>query len=204
MEHRPKLGVLDGPFHFLTDGRMKCRGAQLMSSVDDQTDRMKKLSDGQRVCLRLVNRHHSSKEIARILKISRHTVDQRLALACRILGTESRREAARLFAEYDPIIYEPSHIADRVPPAPFFTDTDHRERNEPDDRSQDLNDWDSPDMLNRHPRMLHSALPFPLKRGEMNDLNTRQRLSWAAAIFVGSILASGILIVALETLGRLL
>src|SRR3954447_10008681 len=58
-----------------------------------------KLSEGQRDCLRMVLRHMSSKEIARALGISRHTVDQRLRIAMTLLGASSRVEAARRLAE---------------------------------------------------------------------------------------------------------
>jgi DNA-binding CsgD family transcriptional regulator len=180
------------------------RLVQRMTTEGDKTDLMKKLSEGQRDCLRLVNQHWSSKEIARILQISRHTVDQRLALACRILNSGSRREAARLFATYDPIIYELPHIADGVLDAPAFPDIDYREGQQEQNRNQVVQDTDAPyfthDLINTR----HFALPFPLNRGDQNDLTNRQRMTWAAVIFVASILVSGILIVALEALGRLL
>ena len=61
-------------------------------------DALTKVTEGQRACLRLVLQHMSSKEIARALNISRHTVDQRLKLAMRHLGAASRVEAARRLA----------------------------------------------------------------------------------------------------------
>jgi len=73
------------------------------------SERAGKLSEGQRECLRMVLRHMSSKEIARALGISRHTVDQRLRLAMTLLGASNRVEAARLFAEAegrDPAQYQ--------------------------------------------------------------------------------------------------
>jgi DNA-binding CsgD family transcriptional regulator len=180
------------------------RLVQRMTTEGDKTDLMKKLSEGQRDCLRLVNQHRSSKEIARILQISRHTVDQRLALACRILNSGSRREAARLFAAYDPIIYELPYIADGALDAPAFPHIDYREGQQEQNRNQVVQDTDAPyfthDLINTR----HFALPFPLNRGDQNDLTNRQRMTWAAVIFVASILVSGILIVALEALGRLL
>ena len=64
-------------------------------------DRVNNLTDGQRDCLRLVAENRSSKEIARILAISPHTVDQRLKRATAILSAESRFEAARLFTSHE-------------------------------------------------------------------------------------------------------
>ena len=68
------------------------------------------LTEGQIACLRLVDEHRTSKEIARILGISPYTVDQRLSLARKKLGASSRIEAARLFAEVEnisqPLVYQ--------------------------------------------------------------------------------------------------
>jgi DNA-binding CsgD family transcriptional regulator len=75
-----------------------------------------KVTEGQRACLRLVLRHMSSKEIARALDISRHTVDQRLRLAMRTLGAASRVEAAQILAGaeggegYQGLIHQPPDI----------------------------------------------------------------------------------------------
>lgn len=81
-------------------------------------DRIAGLSEGQRVCLRMVLRQMSSKEIARALGISRHTVDQRLRLAMRTLAAPNRIEAARALAThegtYQPSVYQPPHL-DRAP-----------------------------------------------------------------------------------------
>lgn len=80
-----------------------------------------KLTEGQRVCLRMVLRHMSSKEIARALGISRHTVDQRLRLAMRTLQVGTRIDAARALAAhegseaYQPSVHQSPHLA--PPPA---------------------------------------------------------------------------------------
>ncbi len=60
------------------------------------------LSEGQRDCLRLVLEQHSSKGIARVLKISPHTVDRRLKVAMKTLGASTRFEAARMLANAEP------------------------------------------------------------------------------------------------------
>jgi DNA-binding CsgD family transcriptional regulator len=61
----------------------------------------KALNEGQKDCLRLVMQHFSSKEIARKLALSPHTVDKRLKLATAILGVSSRVDAARILAEVE-------------------------------------------------------------------------------------------------------
>ncbi|MEP7350983.1 MAG: helix-turn-helix transcriptional regulator [Sphingorhabdus sp.] len=76
---------------------------------------LQELTEGQKACLRLVDDHHTSKEIARILGISPFTVDQRLDAARRKLSAESRKEAAKIFASFDkgisePLVYEPQRL----------------------------------------------------------------------------------------------
>lgn len=79
------------------------------------------LTEGQRDCLRLVYNHMTSKDIARILGVSPHTVDMRLRTAMKTLAVGSRIEAARLLVQdeaggevmpdaYQPLIYHPPEI----------------------------------------------------------------------------------------------
>lgn len=78
------------------------------------------LTEGQKACLRLVDDHHTSKEIARILGISPFTVDQRLDAARRKLNAASRKDAAKIFSAIDgtaisqPLVYEPQPIDNPV------------------------------------------------------------------------------------------
>ena len=57
------------------------------------------LSQGQVDCLVLVHQQLTSKEIARRLGISHHTVDQRIRGSLQILGCSQRTHAARIVAE---------------------------------------------------------------------------------------------------------
>jgi DNA-binding CsgD family transcriptional regulator len=86
------------------------------------------LTDGQRDCLRLVYNHMTSKDIARILRVSPHTVDMRLRTAMKALSVGSRIEAARLLIQeetggmvppdtYQSLIYHPPEIAREIEPA---------------------------------------------------------------------------------------
>src|ERR1700741_5465012 len=63
-------------------------------AADVMAQRVARLSSGQLDCLLLVDYHLSSKEIAAELKISPHTVDQRIRQALGILGVERRTQAA--------------------------------------------------------------------------------------------------------------
>ena len=60
-------------------------GSSSLSDVDLGA-RVARLTTGQRECLDLVDDHATSKEIARQLGISRHTVDARLRAAIQTLG----------------------------------------------------------------------------------------------------------------------
>ncbi len=90
-------------------------GSTQLSDVD-LAGRVARLSAGQRECLDLVDDHATSKEIARQLGISRHTVDARLRGAIQTLGVTSRREAAIIFRAamqaqaYQPLAYQSPRI----------------------------------------------------------------------------------------------
>lgn len=79
----------------------------------DDLSRWSRLTDKHRACLDLAIERKSSKEIARVLQISKPTVDQRITSALKILEADDRDEAvviyARLKAIYDPVTYDPRH-----------------------------------------------------------------------------------------------
>ena len=76
--------------------------------------RVSRLSAGQLDCLRLVDQHLSSKEIAAELHISPHTVDQRIRGALQILGVDRRTQAARVVAQHcgphQRLIHQSPHV----------------------------------------------------------------------------------------------
>ncbi len=79
----------------------------------------KALNEGQKDCLRLVMQHFSSKEIARKLVLSPHTVDKRLKMAAAILGVSSRVDAARILAELEGDNIPPMYPAAHIRPSAF-------------------------------------------------------------------------------------
>lgn len=98
----------------------------------DLAARVARLTAGQRECLDLVDDHATSKEIARQLGISRHTVDARLRGAIQTLKVSSRREAAIIYRAamqaqgyhpaslahgYQPFAYQPPQIVPEAPSA---------------------------------------------------------------------------------------
>src|SRR3954467_4503411 len=84
------------------------------STEDVIRARIARLTEGQLNCLRLVDQHLSSKEIATELGISPHTVDQRIRQALHTLAVERRSQAARLVAQYSGpyqrLIHQSPHI----------------------------------------------------------------------------------------------
>lgn len=187
------------------------------------TDGLSRLTPGQLDCLRLVLRHMTSKDIARSLGISPHTVDMRLRTAMRTLGVTSRIEAARLIATgengevdvsvYQPLIYQIPDVAAAPVPvtlaAPAMTSGETY--------SQPQNPWSDPDIDpdaggpprsvdghryggRRYATPLAKSLPW----GRLNRLTPGARLAWVAAIAIGSALGFGAILAALEALKHLL
>ncbi len=81
-------------------------------------ERFDRLTDRQRDYLRLVFQHRNSQEIGFAVGVSARAVDKQLQLAKDIVGTTSRFEAARLFAEHEAGVegFYPASIAPSRPP----------------------------------------------------------------------------------------
>src|SRR3954469_24402280 len=69
---------------------------------------VERLTEQQRICLRHVYAHKTSKEIAPLLGIEPGSVDQHIKAAMKTLGVAERRTAARLLAEYEDLSAEPA------------------------------------------------------------------------------------------------
>jgi len=80
----------------------------------DLRHRIDALTDPQRECLSLASKRLSSKEIARVLGISKDTVDKRIQRAMVTLGVTSRLEALRLLDRMDEHSCFPAQIYQRV------------------------------------------------------------------------------------------
>jgi DNA-binding CsgD family transcriptional regulator len=169
-----------------------------------------RLNDGQRDCLRLVLAHLTSKEIARELGVSPHTVDQRLRTAMRILNAQSRFEAARIYAAldqeqaYQPLIYqlplvEWGHKNGNQEPSSGRTRSETANKK---DDSANAESGGAVDAMERS-EFRRRPLPVPRFRGEKNRLAAVERLGWILAIAIGAALSFGGLISGLEALSRL-
>jgi len=149
------------------------------------------LSEGEKQCLRLVSQGYNSKEIARQLHISEHTVDQRVRTSLRKFGVPSRKEAARLFVSveqpqpqtgtYQPLIHQSEPLASDPVPASSLAQPDR-----PDERTQ-------------HNRLLKRILAFgPPLGGSTNELSKDGRIlaMIRAAVLTGVGLVTLLLLIA--------
>lgn len=169
-----------------------------------------RLNDGQRACLRLVLAHLNSKEIARELGVSPHTVDQRLRTAMRILNARSRFEAARIFASpdeddmYQSLIYQLPAVERAVKNGEQDSSSE-RTSSEKRGVMDDVGNADGggASMAWEQPQIRRRPLPIPRYHGEKNSLAAVERLGWILAIAIGAALSFGGLIAGLEALSRL-
>lgn len=185
------------------------------------------LSAGQRDCLRLVFGHMTSKDIARALDISPHTVDMRLRTAMRTLGVASRIEAARLLVDsegtqsvYQPLIYQapdvaetsgevsiggpastvPGEFADQQFSARFNPDFGPPAGGPPRPAGASIGFGDANYDFERRGSVAPELLPW----GRRNTLTPGARIAWIAGIAIGSALGFGAIVGALEALKNLL
>lgn len=157
-------------------------------------DRIDRLTERQRECLRLLFAHYKPGEIATRLGISTDRVNQHLKGARERLGVSRSIDAARLLAEAETppshavgaqdmgLLKAPSPVDDSDAfdggdePVPML-----RERHAPYHVEPDLAGIDVP-------------VPLPTRRRPFNELTWYQRLTWGLAIAVGATVLAGAMI----------
>jgi DNA-binding CsgD family transcriptional regulator len=168
--------------------------------------RVQRLSAGQLDCLRLVNQHLSSKEIAAELDISPHTVDQRIRGALHILGVERRSQAARIVAQYSGpyqrLIHQSPHI-------PAGSEAGHPEAAVGNqirhaDRAGEAGGAGFRTEQRAVAFVPSLPLPFATRSNPRNEMSVGQRLFWIAGIAIGAAFSAGMYLAGLESLARLL
>ena len=167
--------------------------------------RVARLSQGQLDCLRLVDQHLSSKEIAAELNISPHTVDQRIRQALQILGVPRRAQAARIVAQYggpyQRLIHQSPHIEgagqDSHPEAAVSKQIRHA------DRAGEVGGAGF--LTEQRPASFWPSLqpPFATRSNPRNEMSVGQRLFWIVAIAIGAAFSAGMYLAGLESLSRL-
>ena len=176
------------------------------SATNDVAQRIARLTSGQLDCLRLVDQHLSSKEIAAELKISPHTVDQRVRQALHTLGVERRTQAARIVAQYSGpyqrLIHQSPHIEAEAPGGHPNAAVSNQIRHA--DRAGEAGGASF--LTEQRPASFRPSLqpPFATRSNPRNEMSVGQRLFWIAAIAIGAAFSAGMYLAGLESLARLL
>jgi DNA-binding CsgD family transcriptional regulator len=186
----------------LPDGIQPAAGR---GSNDSAAGRVGRLSPGQLDVLRLVHQHLSSKEIAAELRISPHTVDQRVRQSLHVLGVGRRSQAARIVAEYSEpyqrLIHQPPYIPAAAesghPEAAVSNQIRHADRAGEAGRPGFLTE--------QRPASFWPSLqpPFATRSNPRNEMTVGQRLFWIATIAIGAAFSAGMYLAGLESLVRL-
>ena len=172
--------------------------------------RVARLTPGQLDCLRLVDQHLNSKEIAAELQISPHTVDQRIRQSLVILGVERRAQAARIVAQqegpyegpYQRLIHQspyiPGDIENGQPEAAASIQIRHADRAGEAGGAGFLTE--------QRPATFWPSLqsPFATRSNPRNEMSVGQRLFWIVAIAIGAAFSAGMYLAGLESLARLM
>ena len=170
------------------------------------TNRISRLTEQQRACLRYVYAHLTSKEIAPLMGIEPGSVDQHIKAAMRTLGVGDRRTAARILAEHEVRDDSPAVLC---PPPNPGSPTDPYNFVPPI-----VSGWQPHDSAGGSMREEQAffrvatptgspTFPLPIGSSKPGDLNWATRLMWIAIIAIGVALAFGALVSAIEALGRL-
>lgn len=182
------------------------QGASRQVTNDLMAARVARLTPAQLDCLRLVDQHLNSKEIAAELGISPHTVDQRVRQSLQILGVERRAQAARIVAQYcgqyQRLIHQSPYIEPSGVQAQPEAAVSHQIRHA--DRAGEVG---RPGFLTeQRPASFWPSLqpPFATRSNPRNEMSVGQRLFWIAAIAIGSAFSAGMYLAGLESLARLL
>jgi DNA-binding CsgD family transcriptional regulator len=176
----------------------------------DPASPVARLSQGQIECLLLVDRHHSSKEIASQLGISPHTVDQRIRGALDKLGVERRGEAARMVAAalspddpaYQRLIHQSPYIDPQIAEGQEDSTVGTQIRHA--DRAGEA----SPpgNLTEQSPAGFGSPLqlPFATRSHPSNEMSVGLRLAWIVLIAIGATFSAGMYLAGLESLSRMI
>ena len=190
-----------------TDGVPEtAREAQGTAADDVIAQRVARLSPGQLDCLRLVDQHLSSKEIAAELEISPHTVDQRIRQALQILRVETRKQAARLVAQYSGAYQRLIHQSPHIHGDPYSGHPEAAVSHQIRHADRAGGAGGAGFLTEQRPASFWPSLqpPFATRSNPRNEMSVGQRLFWIVAIAIGSAFSAGMYLAGLESLARLL
>jgi DNA-binding CsgD family transcriptional regulator len=147
------------------------------------------LSVAQIETLRHVYEHKNSKQIARLMNVSPHTVDERVRRSLKKLNASNRIEAARILAvngvfdhvtPYQPLTYQLIDLGDTTSPS------------------------DAEPGRSSFRRLFDIGLPFPTASQPTNRHGLMERIIWPILIAFATILAFSALYSILVGLGQLM
>ena len=183
-------------------------------------DRFSRLTEQQRICLRHVYAHKTSKEIAPLMGIEPGSVDQHIKAALKTLGVGERRTAARLLAEHEslpsqppirseiaapppiqPLVYQSPDIAPRLDPAMMGPPIESGPQRFIGLSGDTMREEQAGFAFVRPGGA--PTLPLPIGNNRPSDLNWLMRLVWILAIAIGVAVAFGGLVSGVEALVRM-
>jgi DNA-binding CsgD family transcriptional regulator len=175
-------------------------------AADEMKRRIARLTPGQLDCLRLVDQHLSSKEIAAELSISPHTVDQRIRQALHTLGVERRSQAARIVAQYSGPYQRLIHQSPYIPGEPQSGHPEAAVSHQIRHAGRAGETGGASFLTEQRPVSFRPSLqpPFATRSNPRNEMSVGQRLFWIAAIAIGAAFSAGMYLAGLESLARLL
>ena len=147
------------------------------------------LSAAQIETLRHVFEHKNSKQIARIMGVSPHTVDERVRRSLKKLNVSNRVEASRILAAH-------GAFGDVTPYQPLTYQLD--------DLGDDLSDPHADAGRSLFRRIFDIGSPFPTASQPVNRHGLLERIIWPILIAFATILAFSALYSILVGLGRVL
>lgn len=211
------LGLTSGALY-----RAVARVVRMTENPIEANGRVEQLTESQKKCLRLVLAHMTSKQIARELGLSPHTVDAHLKASLKALGVAGRTEAALILAQaergepYQSLAYQPLGMAEFIQPMVFAphrnagatsragdvdytklvqTDDEHN-RNIVQDAFTGSEDVLSIDRINQNRRLGVKDKTW----NRENDMSILARLMWIFIISVSSMMIFTLAILTLQSL----
>ncbi len=182
------------------------REASGSASDDPIAERIGKLSSGQLDCLLLVDQLLSSKEIAAELRISPHTVDQRIRHALATLGVERRAQAARIVARHKGPYQRLIHQSPYIPASPQSGQPEAAVSHQIRHADRAGRAGGAGFLTEQRPASIWPSLqlPFSTRSNPRNEMSVGLRLFWIVAIAIGAAFSAGMYLAGLESLSRLL
>ena len=164
-----------------------------------------RLTEAQRVALRMFMERMTAKEIGLRLGITPKAVELRLKSAREVLGVATSAEAARMLAaeesSFRRTLGGPTEVAEPAPDGLSVPDAnvDGTIGSLPESHDEGSSRGGAAPA-----RRWVSGINWPLRshRGTDNDLTLAERLGWPLAIIVGTLIGLGIMINSISTLSQ--